>query len=238
MSTLYQVRRGAAVGPDSYSLEQVTAMLAGGSLRTTDEVSIAGEENWQPIESVAGSGGGGAAVAVAPPPAAPAAAPTAPAPAAPAAAPATGTGKDHVKTVIEWMPANRVRWIFRGCLIGVLVLGFFPWAVLGPRSVMGLDVDPGLIACFLVALALGLSWAPKIRPWTFIGSGLAFLITFGAVTGILWGNFKTAGNFSRALSNVDIGWTFWPWLAALVMLVATAFGLIAFLQHLRNSPRW
>ncbi len=92
----YQIRRGGNVGPNSYTVDQLKEMYAGGSLTLTDEVSPAGQNQWKPLNQ-AFAGGQGAA----PPPAA-------------------NAGAEWLKRTVaqatsggDWlMRADLVRWIF------------------------------------------------------------------------------------------------------------------------------
>ena len=167
MSSSYHIRRDGNVGPDNYTLEQLVQMLASGSLLATDEATPAGQEQWQPLETAI-AGAQSAAAAFPPPP----------------PAPVATSGPARVSSGDWLMPSNIVRWVYRGCLMAVVVSTFLPWV--SEYSVVvyyGITWWPGIIVFILGGAALGLTWLPNFRQWTFTGAGVCLLLIFLGILG-------------------------------------------------------
>ena len=227
----YQIRRGGNVGPTSYTVEQLKEMYAGGSLVLSDEVSPAGQNQWKPL-SQAFAGGQAAA-----------------------AAPAANAGAEWLKRTVaqatsgdDWlMNAAALQWIFRGCLGAAILSTILPWFSAsssfsggGHRSgmsysVSGIMTAPGILVFLLAGASIGLTWVAVVRPWTFIGAALSLLVTMGAAFGIVGGSSSgsMAGGSVRASASMGAG--FGAWLALIVLLGATTFGVFAFIQYLKKK---
>jgi len=220
----YQIRRGGNVGPNSYTVDQLKEMYAGGSLVLTDEVSPAGQNQWKPLNQA--FAGGQAA----------------------AAAPALAAGGDWL------MKADLMRWIFRGCLMLTVLSVVLPWWSVsdptgrgGGESWLGIVQLPGIIAFIFAGAALGGTWAPlPIRQFLFIGAALALLLTLAALFGFGSPTPESGGpTLVEGLAIIadrggpSLGWRGMGMFIGLIgSLGATTFGVFIFLQHLKKRPCW
>ncbi|MCH2136554.1 MAG: hypothetical protein MK101_08225 [Phycisphaerales bacterium] len=227
----YQIRRGGQVSPGLYSMQQLHQLSAAGTLLQTDEVAQEGGDMWVPLPRVLASA----------PQEAPAVA--APAPTGAAAAPAAGSAGD------DWlMPAHVVGWVFRGCLMLLILTVVLPWWSVSAggmsESWLGIVHWPGILVLLLAGAALGGTWAPiPHRQWLFVGAALCLFLTFIVLIGIgsptpePGGPSLVEGLSHLASRGVGLGWRgIGLILAFIASLGATTFGVFTFVQHLKQRP--
>jgi hypothetical protein len=237
----FQVRRAGAIGPNHFSIEQLRQMAASGSLVPSDEVSQVGLNQWQPLEQAL------TCVHVPPqrtppPPPNPFAQPNpfeqqAPPPAggvAPAQADWAQSGISG-----DWlMPAHIIRWIFRGCLMGVVASTLLPWISIVIFTWLGITWWPGILVFIVGGAALGGTWIEQVRPWTFIGGGVCFLLAFIAMVGAGLPSIE-GQSIGAGAAQIGLGWRgFGIFLCLFASAGASTFGTFAFVQHIKKAPSW
>jgi len=139
----------------------------------------------------------------------------------------------------DWlMPANTVRWIFRGCLMGVVASTLLPWISIVIFTWLGITWWPGILVFIVGGAALGGTWIEQVRPWTFIGGGVCFLFAFIAMVGAGLPSIE-GQSIGAAAAQMGLGWRgFGIFLCLFASAGASTFGTFAFVQHIKKAPSW